>query len=253
MDSKVWFTLQGGALTEVYYPGVTVANVHLLQFVVVNPKTKKVETERDDTNYKVESLATSVSKDISWIPNLTINKSFYSPSSLVFKQTNSAKSGEWWIANTYVTDPKTNSVLISVSFRKENPDWELYVYYDPSLGNSGMGDTGWTEGRYLLAEDSKIASALTCGGCKFSDVANGFLGVNDGLTQLRENGKIVQPFERAEKGNLVQTAKITPVGSGKSKMIFALSFGNNPQTAMTTAYNTLTKGFDATYRKYQKG
>ena len=42
LDSKVWFTLADGALTEVYYPDVTVANVHLLQFVVVNPKTKKV-------------------------------------------------------------------------------------------------------------------------------------------------------------------------------------------------------------------
>lgn len=255
LESKVWFTLQGGAMTEVYYPDVTVANVHLLQFVVANPKTRKVETERDDTNHKVESLATSVSKDISWIPNVRINKSFYSPSSLVFKQTNSAKSGEWRIVKTYVTDPKTNSVLISVSFRTENPDLELYVYYDPSLGNSGMHDTGWTEGRYLVSEDDKIASALTCGRCKLSDVTNGFLGVNDGLTQLRANGKIAQSFERAEKGNLVQVAKVTPVSIGRNpeNMIFALGFGNTPQTAMTAAQSTLAKGFETTYREYQKG
>ena len=42
LESKVWFTLAQGVMTEVYYPNVTVANVHLLQFVVVNPKTKKV-------------------------------------------------------------------------------------------------------------------------------------------------------------------------------------------------------------------
>ena len=44
LESKVWFTLAQGVMTEVYYPNVTVANTHLLQFVVVNPKTKKVET-----------------------------------------------------------------------------------------------------------------------------------------------------------------------------------------------------------------
>lgn len=39
--SKVWFTLAQGVMTEVYYPDVTVANVHLLQFIVVNARTKR--------------------------------------------------------------------------------------------------------------------------------------------------------------------------------------------------------------------
>ena len=56
LNSKVWFTLAQGVMTEVYYPDVTVANVHLLQFVVVNPKTKKVETEQDDAIHQVEAL-----------------------------------------------------------------------------------------------------------------------------------------------------------------------------------------------------
>jgi hypothetical protein len=64
--------LQSGALTEVYYPDVTIANVHLLQFVVVNPKTKKVETERDDANHQINVLR---------------------PDSLTFQQINTAKSG----------------------------------------------------------------------------------------------------------------------------------------------------------------
>ena len=46
--SKVWFTLAQGVMTEVYYPDVATANVQMLQFVVVDPKTRTVETERDD-------------------------------------------------------------------------------------------------------------------------------------------------------------------------------------------------------------
>src|SRR4051812_17529389 len=56
LKSKVWFTLADGIMTEVYYPDVTVANVHLLQFVVVNPKAKNVETERDDAIHQVKVL-----------------------------------------------------------------------------------------------------------------------------------------------------------------------------------------------------
>lgn len=43
-ESKVWFTLANGVLTEVYYPNVATPNVHLLQFIVVDPNTKTVET-----------------------------------------------------------------------------------------------------------------------------------------------------------------------------------------------------------------
>ncbi len=53
LNSKVWFTLQGGSLTEVFYPTADKANVQWLQFVVVNPKTKKVERLRDLKNHTI--------------------------------------------------------------------------------------------------------------------------------------------------------------------------------------------------------
>src|SRR6476620_12776265 len=58
LESKVWFTLADGVMTEFYYPDVTTANVHLLQFVVVNPKTNNVETERDDATHETRVLRT---------------------------------------------------------------------------------------------------------------------------------------------------------------------------------------------------
>src|SRR4051794_16631033 len=33
-ESKVWFTLRGGVMDEVYYPTVDVANTRTLQFVI---------------------------------------------------------------------------------------------------------------------------------------------------------------------------------------------------------------------------
>ena len=49
LESKVWFTLQGGTLTEVFYPTADMPNVQTLEFVVVNPSNRKLETERADT------------------------------------------------------------------------------------------------------------------------------------------------------------------------------------------------------------
>jgi glucoamylase len=121
LESKVWFTLAQGVMTEVYYPDVTVANVHMLQFIVVNPKTKKVETERDDAIHQIKPLRVD---------------------SLSFQQINTAKSGRWKITKTYVTDPQEDAVLIDVRFEPRDPNLELYVYYDPSIGNTGMGDVG---------------------------------------------------------------------------------------------------------------
>src|SRR5947209_19228841 len=43
LESKVWFTLRDGVMSEVYYPTVDVANVRMLQFIVVSPDRRHVE------------------------------------------------------------------------------------------------------------------------------------------------------------------------------------------------------------------
>jgi glucoamylase len=264
-ESKVWFTLANGVMTEVLYPDVSVANVQMLQFVVVNPKTKKVETEWDDSVSKIESRGISRNEKLFKLPSVTsvakvqlseIYRSYLFPNSLAFVQTNRSKSGGWGSSKTYTTDPKTNVLMIYVSFWTSDPENELYVYYDPSLANTGMHDTGWTQGRSFLSVDGQVASALTCARCKVTDATNGFLGVNDGLTQLRKDGRISQIFERAEKGNLVQVAKITPAAIGKNNnrsMLFSLGFGKTPDQALVAANNALVKGFENTYQEYQIG
>ncbi len=258
LESKVWFTLAQGVMTEVYYPDVTVANVHLLQFVVVNPKTRKVETEQTDAVHKIKVLR---------------------PDSLSFQQINTAKSGAWKITKTYATDPQKNSVLIDVKFEPKNKDLNLYVYYDPSLGNSGMHD--WAASpvasaelekervdfdgkrtyqkevlnRGILAEDrhdedKKIASVVLFSS-NISELTNGFYGVSDGLDQLGKFGKI-QNYFYADKGNVVQMAKIDE----PLNFTVSIGFANDDYdlaTALGNADESLTKGFAKCLAEYEKG
>ncbi|MBP6002531.1 MAG: hypothetical protein KA746_03750 [Pyrinomonadaceae bacterium] len=254
LESKVWFTLAQGVMTEVYYPDVTVANVHLLQFVVVNPKTKKVETEQADAVHQIKVLR---------------------PDSPTFQQINTAKSGEWTITKTYTTDPERDSVLIDVRFETRNKTLSLYVYYDPSLGNSGMGDKAYsplarmeTENSYtdptgkttvkkidastgIGSDDNGIASAIVFSN-NISELNNGFRGINDGIDELRKFGTIAKPFNAAGKGNVAQMARIeTP-----DRFTVSLGFGKGEYDILTaggTAARSLTKGFDKCLAEYEKG
>ncbi len=227
LESKVWFTLAQGALTEVYYPDVTVANVHKLEFVVVNPKTKKVETETADAIHEIKVLR---------------------PDSLSFQQINTAKSGEWKITKTYTADPERDSILIDVKFEPKSLDLNLYVYYDPSLGNTGMHDTAWSQGKALLSQEKDISSALIAND-EMSEISSGFYGVSDGLEQLKTAGKITTTYQRAENGNVAQIAKLETVRNLRKSISFALGFGKTPEEALQTAKNSLGKGF----AEYEKG
>ena len=262
-ESKVWFTLAEGALTEVYYPDVTVANVHKLEFVVVNPKTKKVETETEDAIHKIECLTPE---------NNPRTKDYHSQSSysLSFKQTNTAKSGEWKIIKNYITDVNSDVVLIDVQFETKNKDAVLYVYYDPSIGNTGMHDTSWTQDGIMMASDKNKISALAFSfGRKspnqFQETTNGFFGVSDGLTQLKQTGEIKE-YTKAENGNVVQLARIpfdsedwTPVetmgGGPKSdnKFTIALGFGETAKGAIDKVRQSLFKGFERARYEYELG
>ena len=237
LESKVWFTLAQGVMTEVYYPDVTTANVHLLQFVVVNPKTKKVETEQDDATHEIKVLR---------------------PDSLTFQQINTAKSGEWKISKTYTVDPELNSVLISVNYSGPTAK-KLYVFYDPSLGNSGMHDTAWSEGRVLLSSDGDTASAVKCGNCKFDQLSSGFLGISDGYEQLKKDGKLTVSYDRAANGNVAQLAGVSGATSiewsrlGSKLFEIVIGFGNTPDQATRTADASAKKGFKSVQLEFEKG
>ena len=165
LNSKVWFTLANGVMTEVFYPTLDVPNVQMLQLQVA--MDGKLESEIDDTIHRLE------------LPN---------PNSLTFRQVNTAKNGQYTITKNYITDPRRNTVLIDVDFNTET-NAQLHVYYDPSLNNSGMHDLAWTEGNALLASDGNKASALIPS-CGFAQTTNRYLGGNEVFT--RAKGNVVQ-------------------------------------------------------------
>jgi glucoamylase len=209
LTSKVWFTLADGVMTEVFYPTLDVPNVQSLQLQIV--VDGKIESEIEDTIHRLE------------LPN---------PRSLTFRQINTARNGAYTITKTYVTDPRRNTVLIDVDFAGPATA-QLRVYYDPSLNNSGMHDTGWIEGDLLLALDGNKASALTSS-CGFTEAANGYHGGNDGVRQA--------------KGNVFQTATLQ-----QHRCTIALGFGETAAQATKAARSSLERRFENVKKEYEAG
>lgn len=247
LNSKVWFTLRDGVMTEVYYPTVDVANVRLLQFIIVSPDRKHVEVESEDTTHLLDTL---------------------DPRSLSFRQFNRAKSGAYTIGKTYIVDPQRHAIQIIVHFEtRNNAPYSLYVYYDPSLNNSGMHDSAWTQGNALLASDTDKASALISS-TGFDEMTNGYFETSDGLVELRHEslvargystgwddkrlfreGRIAKRYARAPDGNVVQVARV----KSNAPFTLALGFGKEPDEALKNARDSLTRSFASVRSEYDSG
>src|SRR5205085_2208874 len=86
---------------------------------------------------------------------------------------------------------------------------QVHVLFNPSLNNSGMGDTGATSGGQLVASDGPVASALAAS-TGFAAATSGYSGASsDGYQDLLAHHALTALFDTANTpGNLVQTARI---------------------------------------------
>lgn len=229
--SKVWYTLGQGIVTEVYYPQVDTPDVQDLQYMV-SDGTSFTDEEKTATSHQV-SLA--------------------DPQSLTYRQVNTAKNGRYRITKTYVTDPDRATLLVNTRFEVlAGGPLQLYALYNPSLGNSGMGDTGATVNGQLQASDGSVASTLAAS-TGFSAVSSGYSGsASDGFQDLVEHRKLTAQYAAADApGNLVQTAQI-PV-STDTTFTLALGFGSNRGEAAGSANASLKAGWPTVSAGYQTG
>ena len=222
--SKVWFTLEGGVLTEVYYPRVDQADVRTLEFAVSDGR--RVWFEARDMRHAIEQI---------------------DPDALLYRQTSLGAADRFTITKTYATDPEANTLLIDVTFTGRTGD-TLYVLYHPALKNSGYGNTGLFESGALLAEREDVASALVASS-GLAEPSSGFAGVNDGYTDLALHNRLRWRYARADSGNVVQVARIPRPGH----FTLALGFGPTPAAALAAARASLKRGFAAVRREYVRG
>ena len=218
-DSKVWYTLTGGSLSEVYYPTGDSPNVRSLDFAVTDGHSL---TQRETDASVTRSVALIDQK------------------SLTYRQISTDKAGRWRLVKTYVTDPARSSVAIDIRFTVlKGGALQLFALYDPSLASSAQGDSGRSaaqgSGSALLSEDvtgtAPVGSALVSS-TGFLRSTTGYVGsVSDPVTQLASAHALATTYASATPGNIGQAGQVRTTGTD-THVTLALGFGPNAGSAL---------------------
>src|SRR5437763_14241316 len=91
--SKIWYTVAGGVLSDVYAPTIDTTNVETMQYLVTDGSTF-TDLQSRDTTYTVHADPTGMQCTI----------------------TSTAKSGAYRLTTTYVTDPAHPSVVVHTQY-----------------------------------------------------------------------------------------------------------------------------------------
>ena len=137
--SNVWFTLQQGRTSEVFYPDLSTPE-HAQPGAGRHRRTVFTDRESTDMRHGVARPDAG---------------------SLRFTQTNTDKGGRYRIVKSIVTDPRRDSVVLRVRLVSlDGRKYHLYALHDPALGNDGEDDRARTSGDALVARDGSTGSAL---------------------------------------------------------------------------------------------
>jgi glucoamylase len=239
--SKVWYTVAGGVLSDVYSPTVDNTNVETMQFIVTDGRTF-TDLQTRDTTYTVRALdATGMACEV----------------------TSVARNGRYRIVTDYVTDPGRDAVVLRVRLLAA-PGLRLYVRLDPTVnGNGGGGtDNGGADSATVDAATTALVSTDTNTASNavnrdyavpmamalradrpFRAASSGFAGTaSDALTGQ---------YATAERGNVAQTALVDTSRGGEATL--ALGFGRDPAGAVATAGAAAHAPFAVTYSRYAAG
>jgi glucoamylase len=239
--SKVWYTVAGGVLSDVYSPTVDNTNVETMQFQVTDGTTF-TDLQARDTTYSVRATDSS---------------------GLSCEVTSTARSGKYSIVTRYVTDPARDSVVIRVDFRPDQRDLQLWVRLDGTVNGNGGG--GSTNGG---ADDAVVDPATTA--LVQSDAGTATNAVNrDYAVPTAMALRADRPFlaassgfagapsddlhatsQEARHGNVVQHARID---TGRGPVTLALGFGRDAASAVATAGASAQAPWAGTAARYTAG
>jgi glucoamylase len=233
-NSRLWFTIWNGIVTEVYFPTVDRPQLRDLQYLVTDGKTFFHEEKRD----------------------LTITTERISDRSLGYRCVNADPRGRYSIVKEIISDPHSACLLQRTHISCEDEDiaatLKLFALCAPHLEVGGAGNNGYVTlangQRVLMAQkgDKWMAMGATV---PFARLSCGYVGESDGWTDLHDNFEMDWEFDRAPNGNIALTAELDL--SQTRKFTLGLAFGNSEHRAVANLLQSLGTPFDEHLDRYQ--
>ncbi len=224
----MWYTLDSGCVTEVYYPTIDTPQIRDFQFLFTDGETFFHDERR---NFVGEIQCVS-------------------EAALGFDVTNREKQGRYTIHKTILGDPHQNCMLINTRVEAAPAllaKLRMYVLCAPHLEVEGWHNNGQVaeHGDYkiLLAHngDTWLAISATI---PITETSCGYVGVNDGWTDLADNYQLDWQYQEALDGNIALTGRVDLTRG--TEFTVGLAFGTTAHDAMSTLAQSLSIPFEHT-------
>lgn len=221
--SRVWFTIGGGILNEVYYPRVDIPQIRDLGFLVADGRGFWVEVKRL-WRHTVELMAPGI------------------PAVLMVH-----RHERFELTLRIVPCVERDALLIDVELAGDD-GLRPYALVAPHLGGTGMNNRGdiVVQGghRLLSAQQGPFSMALAAitGGQRdaFARMSAGYAGTSDGWQDFARHGTMTWEYGSAGPGN------VALMGELPRSSVLALAFGSSPESAATLALTALYEPFEQT-------
>jgi glucoamylase len=268
--SKVWYTVAGGVLSDVYEPTIDNTDVSTLQYIVTDGATF--------TDLQARDMTYTVTADRSGM-------------ACTVTSTDAARG--FALVTTYITDPARDAVLMRTQLRPAPGSraslagLRVYARLDAHVNgngggggdnagaNTGVVDTSAGEPVPVVFSASTTTNAVnrdyavptylalagtpspSGGGTASggtgdgSTVSVGYAGTaSDGLTQL-DTTRTLTPYASAPGGHVTATESV-PLGPGEAATL-ALGFGRSQAQSVSVARESLSQPFGQVAAEYQRG
>jgi glucoamylase len=224
--------MANGVITEVYYPTIDTPQIRDLQYLVTDGETFFHDERR----------------------HMVTHMDCFGAYGLGFKVTNSDPDGRYSIEKVIIGDPHLSCLLVHTKFNIA-PEWRgrlhLYVLCAPHLQIGGYHNNGLSlrarGRRFLMAyrDDAFLSLAATAHFCKTSC---GYVGVNDGWTDLANNFEMNWEYDAALDGNIALTAELDL--SRGTEFTLGMGFGYTAHNAGATLFQSLSIPFDTALKSF---
>ena len=234
-ESKVWFTLWRGVITEVYYPLVDHPQIRDLQYLVSDGRSFFHEEKRhlDSKTHRMTS------------------------NGLGYRVVSEDPVGRYRIEKEVVTDPRLPVVLQRTRLVRgpEAPrDLALYALLAPHLDVAGWGNNAYVvqlAGQELLVGERNGTWLALGATLPFRRLSCGYVGRSDGWTDLSDNYLMDYEFDRATNGNVAVTGEINL--DGGDEFTLGLAFGHGLSDAVTALLQALALPYPGRRDMYLDG
>ncbi|HSU33925.1 MAG TPA: glycoside hydrolase family 15 protein [Bryobacteraceae bacterium] len=231
-QSRVWFTMVDGTLSEIFFPTIDLPNTRSVRFLIAGPQGF-FSDESQEKHRIIQS----------------------NPLAPCFQVEREEQQQRYRITKEVITDPGRDALLMMVQFQPASDQLRLFLYAEPNIGGLGERNDGWV-GEYksipmLFASRSGLAMALATS-VPFKATGVGFVGANDGLTDLKQHQQLTWTYTEALQGNVALTAEIDWAASG-GEFTVVLACGGHPAEAGQQARAGLLQKFGEVRRKYVEG